>query len=146
MKIHMVRCFDDNDSTIGFMEVGDNVYFTCEDEFREDKVAGETRIPDGEYEIKLRDAGGMNVAYKERYQDDHHGMLWLQDVPGFEWIYIHTGNNDDHSEGCILVGMSASNNMTISRSREAYYALYKEVSKAILDGEKVTIDINTICS
>ena len=27
----------------------------------------------------------------------HKGMLHVQDVPGFEYILIHTGNTDEHT-------------------------------------------------
>ena len=58
-------------------------------------------------------------------------MLWLQDVPDFEWVYIHSGNNHKHTSGCLLVGYSANEAaMTIGRSRDAYSDLYQEVKDA----------------
>ncbi len=31
-------------------------------------------------------------------------MLHIQDVPGFTYILIHTGNTDEHTSGCLIVG------------------------------------------
>ena len=43
----------------------------------------------------------------------HKGMLWVRDVPGFEYILIHTGNTDEHTSGCLIVGDSQENNTII---------------------------------
>lgn len=145
MIINLYRIAPGTESTLGVLLTSNIQCFTCEDQYQAIKVDGETRIPAGTYEIKLRDAGGMNIKYKERYPN-HKGMLWLQDVPGFEWVYIHIGNNDDHTEGCILVGYGCKINSllgggTISSSRKAYSDLYRQILKAIDSGEKVEIII-----
>lgn len=136
MKLTLERIESDGDATIGRLSIdGESFCYTCEDEHREEKVAGETRIPAGEYEILLRNAGGMVGAYNDRYSDvSHRGMLHLQDVPGFEWIYIHVGNDESHSEGCILVGFERYG-MKVGRSRDAYRALYKKVADAAEAGD-----------
>lgn len=146
MNINVERLFSDNDSTIGVMSVdGSFKYFTCEDEFRVDKVMHETRIPAGRYQIKLREEGGMIKKYRARYGYWHRGMLHLQDVPGFEYIYIHAGNTDDHTSGCILVGYGANakrgSAMNISHSRDAYSILAQLVHEAIDRNEDVFITI-----
>ena len=79
--------------------------FTLEDQFQPVKVPGETRIPAGTYRIKLRTEGGMHARYSKRFGSNHYGMLHLQDVPDFKWIYFHVGNDDDDTDGCILSGM-----------------------------------------
>lgn len=112
--------------------------FTLEDQRQPEKVKDETRIPAGLYQIKLRADGGMHEKYKERFSD-HRGMLWLQDVPGFEWIYIHIGNNDDQTSGCILVGDQAMVGFELAQSVQAYRRIYGLVSNAILSGEPVDI-------
>jgi hypothetical protein len=105
------------------------------------KVPGETRIPAGTYQIKLRPEGGMNAKYAARFPADHRGMLWLQDVPGFEWVYIHIGNTDDDTLGCILVGDTANIEGTLARSEQAYRRIYGTISNAILAGEPVSITV-----
>ena len=150
MNLLLLRYSSRENSTLGILNTvvsGVITFFsyTLEDEYREYKLPGKTRIPAGEYEIKLRDAGGLNETYKKRYPD-HKGMLWLQDVHNFEWIYIHPGVNHEHTEGCILVGETAvtrvEGNHTLRDSEAAYTRLYDLLLPYLLKGERVTIRIN----
>ena len=147
MKIRHERIVSDPErGTTGIM-LTDGVFagFTVEDEHRDVKVAGETRIPAGTYEIKVRPEGGMHQRYTEKFGDRHRGMIWLQDVPGFEWIYIHIGNTADHSSGCILVGYGAmavpGAAPKVLASTECYFALAEKVYAALDAGETVIIEI-----
>ena len=144
MVIAVNRLKDDGETTIGTLSVdGAFECFTIEDTWHMVKVHSETCIPAGSYEIKLRTVGGMTSVYDKRY-DFHEGMLWLQDVPGFKWVYIHTGNKSSHSEGCILVNGvcdSTTGNMRGSKSVLAYTKLYKSIIAEINAGNKVTINI-----
>ena len=106
MKLDVVRTQFGKDATNGMLFV-DGVFecFTLEDEVRDVKVMSETAIPLGEYEIKFRNVGGFDTKYKARYGSTFHkGMLELQNVPNFKYILIHTGNTDQHTAGCLLVG------------------------------------------
>ncbi|KKL14000.1 hypothetical protein LCGC14_2520110 [marine sediment metagenome] len=85
-------------SVENFPERVRHLCYTLEDEFREIKVSGETRIPSDTYELKLRTEGGLNERYKARFPDIHEGMIWLQNVPNFSWIYLHCGNYDDDTD------------------------------------------------
>ena len=126
--------------------------YTLEDEVRDGpKVYGETAIPVGEYEFILRTVGGFHNKTAKDYDDKegfgvgwHQGMLWLQSVPGFQFILIHPGNDQFDTLGCLLVGQTQADlekneDGFIGRSRAAYEALYPKVRDALLDGEKVTI-------
>jgi len=143
MHLKLPRYNSSTNSTGGLLFV-DGLFhcFTCEDEHRDIKIHGETRIPAGTYEIKLRTQGGMTKRYAKKF-DFHQGMLWLQDVPGFDWIYIHIGNNEKHTDGCILVGFGANckNGNTVQHSTLAYTDLYLMVVEAINSGERVFIEI-----
>ena len=83
----------------------------------------------------------------KRYGADFHkGMLELQDVPNFEYILIHTGNTDEHTSGCILVMDNQENNLLIKdgfggKSRQAYERIYPKIASALINNEKVTIEI-----
>lgn len=49
--------------------------FILEDEHRNEKKSGETRIPAGRYEITLRTVGGFHQRYSNRFPIMHKGML-----------------------------------------------------------------------
>ena len=138
MEIQVNRFVSDSDTTISLISVdGRFVCFGLEDEFREDKVSNETRIPAGQYNIGLRTEGGFHQKYSRRYPNMHKGMLHLQDVPGFEWILIHCGNTDEDTSGCLLVGAQANtirNDMSIMSSRLAYENFYPIVVDAAMEG------------
>lgn len=108
--------------------------YTLEDEFRIKKVSKETRIPAGTYELKLRNEGPLNGRYRLRFGDIHMGMIWLQNVPNFKWIYLHCGNDDEDTDGCILVGSYLRLNKVLN-SRSTYRAIYPGIVENIKAGQ-----------
>jgi hypothetical protein len=151
MKLDVVRTQFGKDATNGMLFV-DGVFecFTLEDEVRDVKVMSETAIPLGEYEIKFRNVGGFDTKYKARYGSTFHkGMLELQDVPNFKYILIHTGNTDQHTAGCLLVGetqqdLDKGKDGFIGGSGDAYKKFYPKVRDALINKEKVTIKYSNI--
>jgi len=148
MKLEILRVSSDVDSSSGLVfDITDGRKFLCyslEDEYRNDKVMHETRVPAGTYQIQLRKVGGFNARYAKKYGDFHKGMLHVQDVPGFEYILIHTGNTDEHTSGCLIVGDSQENNQLIKngfigKSVQAYKRIYTPIATALENGEEVTI-------
>ena len=110
----------------------------------------ETAIPLGEYEVKFRTVGGYDARYQKKYGTTwHKGMLELQDVPNFKYILIHTGNTDEHTAGCLLVGetqqdLDRGKDGFVGGSGDAYKKMYPKVRDALLNGEKVTIKYSNI--
>lgn len=151
MELFTLRFSDGEESTLGLMfedldppRRAKFLCYTLEDQFNEPKIPKETRIPEGRYQIKLRIEGGMHQRYGDRFPW-HRGMLWLQDVPDFEWVYIHVGNDDDDSEGCLLVGDGQSSNVNdngqVMSSVAAYRRLYGMIVDALQNGDEVWIRI-----
>ena len=123
--------------------------YTLEDEYRDEKKYGETRIPDGTYKLALRKTGGYHQKYSKRFKDIHIGMLHVTNVPGFEYILIHCGNTDEHTAGCLLVGDSQENNQItkdgfIGKSTQAYKRIYPRIAEAIECGEEVIIKYKSL--
>ena len=165
MELEVIRFSSGTDSTNGILLEVDKyapaphaegfrckrkfLAYTLEDEYREQKEFGETRIPDGTYQLGLRTIGGYNQKYSKRFADIHIGMLHVLDVPNFEYILIHCGNTDENTAGCLLVGDSQENNQItkdgfIGKSTQAYKRIYPRIAEAIDCGEKVTITYKTI--
>ena len=152
MKLDVIRHQFGSDATNGILLV-DGIFecFTLEDQVRDgEKVMSETAIPLGEYEIKFRTVGGYDARYQKKYGTTwHKGMLELQDVPNFKYILIHTGNTDEHTAGCLLVGetqqdLDKGKDGFVGGSGDAYKKLYPKVRDALLNGEKVTIKYSNI--
>jgi hypothetical protein len=156
MELEVKRFADDGDTTMGILYI-DGVFecFTIEDEEQKgNKIKGETRVPNGTYDVKLRDEGGYTQKYAKKYPDMHEGMLCIHNKPNwklenngksFQYILIHTGNTDEHTMGCLLVNDSVSGKtFTGGSSVDAYKDLYPKVTKELLDGCEVTITYTDI--
>jgi hypothetical protein len=134
MEILVDRFISDDETSISRVTIDGNFEcFGLEDEYREDKIAGETRIPAGTYQIELRTEGGFHTRHLKRYGKLHKGMLHVLDVPNFTYILIHCGNTEKNTAGCLLVGTSANTaegDMSISASRAAYKKFYPKVCDA----------------
>ena len=93
MKLEVLRISSGADSTNGLLFLVENhcnetdgswiertfLAYTLEDEYRDEKVSGETRIPKGVYQLGLRTIGGYTQRYAKKFPDMHKGYtLWLQ--------------------------------------------------------------------
>jgi hypothetical protein len=135
-EIDLKRTSNNGDATLGALYVN-NVFFcyTLEDEPREVKVSGETRIPAGRYELERTFESGL-LSRMQAAWFDGDWIPTIKNVPGFTYIRIHPGNTDDHTDGCPLVGFTAdADNYTIGKSRDAFRALHKRLALAFRDGE-----------
>lgn len=131
MNYTLKRISDNGKSTIGYLSADKFKCFTLEDEYREEKVKRETRIPAGRYRVKLK---RVLTGLTKKYREKHPWFTWhleLQNVPNFTSIYIHVGNFETQTEGCILVGMGAmsGDKQSIQQSVVAFKDLYQEMIK-----------------
>jgi hypothetical protein len=140
MKFILQRFSDNRDSTLGVMlkvydlGKGEATVFqgyTLEDESRVHKQPGETRIPAGSYSIDLQLIDTpLTLKYRAKYPwfKKH---LEIKNVPGFKGVYIHIGNFDADTAGCVLLGDNADNNVigpgSISNSTAAFKRFYENV-------------------
>lgn len=127
--------------TIGKMYIdGDYFCDTLEDRVRdinkngkfdngEVKVAGETAIPYGRYQVVVT----MSPKFKRE-------LPRLLNVPNFEGILIHRGNTDKDSSGCILVGENKVKGKVINSTpyEQKLVSILKEIQNK---GEEIWITI-----
>src|SRR5210317_2054091 len=143
MKLEVLRFNSSDDFTTGLLfDVTDNIRsflcYTLEDEARTVKEWGETRIPSGKYKLSLRSEGGFHTRYLAKFGAEFHkGMIYVNEVPNFEYILWHIGNDDDDTAGCLLVGKTSQDNF-IGSSTVAYKEIYPDIAGAIIRGDKVT--------
>lgn len=153
MEVEVLRLKDDGNTTIGVFVIDGSAFCgTIEDEKREVKVKGETRIPNGTYNLSLRNEGGYNQKYLDKYGSTFHkGMLciwnkpdWIIEKDGmvFQYVLIHSGNTEKHTDACILPNYGVNfNTMVGSSSASAYKDLYPKLRDAILESENNQIKI-----
>jgi len=148
MKLELKRFSSQSDTTLGLL-FADGAFecFTLEDEYRSQKIKGETRIPAGNYKVEKREVlSGLTEKYRKKYPwFDFHFML--QDVPDFQYVYIHIGNDDDHTDGCLLVSDAVKSNRfdennNLSSSGPAFKRLYQKMSESNF----VNISITDCCT
>lgn len=112
--------------------------FTLEDEVREIetkpcaewKIPGRTAIPRGTYQV--------TVNFSNRFK---RVMPLLLEVPCFEGIRIHPGNNSANTDGCILVGKNWDGGDWISNSQAAYIDLMHKIQGALREGKHIYLEI-----
>jgi hypothetical protein len=104
-----------------------------EDEYREVKVKGDTRIAAGIYPLKCREFGGFHEKYAKRFPAFHEGMIEVGNVPNFSDILIHCGNTEHDTMGCLLVGtgLETAGRFALVSSAVAYERFYKKVIRRI---------------
>lgn len=135
MELRLVRNEFGPKATIGQLFVNDSVVplaYTLEDFVRaegEPKVPGATAIPFGRYEV--------TVTYSERFK---RALPLLLNVPNFEGIRIHPGNDSADTHGCLLVGDTRVSEERIGESKKAFFRLLPLILRAILS-EKIFVTI-----
>ena len=137
MKIEVVRQIFTDKSTIGSLLIdGEFVCYTLEDRVREIpgvpvarwKVQDQTAIPRGTYKLVLN----MSPRFKRV-------LPLLLAVPGFTGVRIHSGNTAEHTEGCILVGLTKGKDF-VGDSRKAFQILFNRLVKE-KNKEDITITL-----
>ena len=140
MKLTLKRIALRQTYTIGKLYIDDNYFCdTLEDTVRdlnkdgkfdngEKKINGKTAIPYGTYEIKW--------TYSPRFKKY---TPQLMNVPSFEGIRIHSGNQSKDTEGCLLLGENKKVGMVLN-SRATINKFYPLIKEACSKG-KVTIEI-----
>lgn len=134
MELKLIRKTFTEISTIGELHInGEFFCYTLEDKDRGlekggKKVFAKTAIPRGKYTVIL--------SYSNRFKQF---MPQIANVPFFEGIRIHSGNNADHSEGCPLVGKTKGVDF-VGNSKAAYRELFSVLNK-VAKKEKITIEV-----
>ena len=130
VKLKLTRNPSTAHCTLGALTVdGEHACFTLEDVVRDAKIAGETAIPAGAYEVIIN--------HSARFGRE---LPLLLNVPGFVGVRIHSGNTDKDTEGCILVGEKIMGESVVE-SRKAFIDLFVQMQEAIEGGEKIHLEI-----
>ena len=136
MELKLDRKYKKQNYTIGDLYVNGQWFCnTIEDKVRilnsfEDKVYGETAIPEGRYKVL--------VTYSPKFK---RYLPELINTPFFKNIRIHSGNTEKDSEGCIIVGENKVKGKVVN-SKATLDRLMNILLPASQRGEEIFI---TIC-
>ena len=104
------------------------------------KVAGETAIPKGTYKVAMNVTSPKYSASSWYWSLCQGKVPRLLNVPGFDGILIHTGNNPLQTSGCLLVGRNTKVGQ-LTESKDTFKKIYKLMKAAYDKGEEITIEI-----
>lgn len=98
-------------------------------EIKRRKIKGQTAIPSGVYNVV--------VTYSPRFR---RNMPLVENVPGFDGIRLHSGNDASDTEGCLLWGENTVVGK-VQNSRHWTGLIEERINAALKRGEKVTLRI-----
>lgn len=109
-------------------------------EIRKIKVAKQTAIPSGNYELTLhvKSPTFSQKAFYKNYCDGY--VPRILNVPGFDGILMHCGSTQNSSAGCIILGYNTVVGR-VTNSETAYKIFYSNLKAASDKGERITITI-----
>ena len=131
MKLKLIRKYKCLNYTIGHLYINDKYFCdTLEDKVRqldsiEDKIKHKTAIPKGKYKVVVT----MSPRFKRL-------LPLLLNVPFFEGIRIHRGNDENDTSGCIIVGENKIKGKVINST---YYE--KKLVELLKNEENIEIEI-----
>ena len=105
----------------------------------EKKIKHVTAIPFGTYEITMR-VISPKYSKKNAFAFTEGRMPRLLNVPEFEGILIHTGNTEQDSSGCIVVGENKDVGKVIN-SMPVFKRLWRILNDAYKEGRTIYIKI-----
>ncbi|WP_262250257.1 DUF5675 family protein [Parapedobacter soli] len=136
--IKIIRVAKGKHSTLSQLYIGG--LFCCyllEDTVRDHKVPGETAIPPGNYGLSLNHWAGMNATYAKRYPHMHEGMVEIIEIPNYQLVFFHAGNDHTDTSGCPLAGLYwvlVNGDYEVRGSRAAYEFAYPKLLAEINKG------------
>jgi len=147
-----VKRFADNDETSIGLIYFDGIFKCCsiEDQEQKDKkVKGETRVSNGVFRLALRNEGGVNQKYLAKYGSEFHkGMLciyngknWTLNCPDgkqFQYVLYHLGNTEKDTDACLLPNYGIDTKLFLgNNSGRAYEDTYPIIRDSILASNKI---------
>jgi len=146
VTIIVLRYSDDGSTTIGLLYLNGFFYcYTLEDAHHDVKIAGETRIPAGKYDLDFNKADtSLTLKYRSANPDWFTYHLEIKNIPGFQGVFIHNGGTYQDTEGCLLVSDSLSVSdaaKSLTNSKNTFKRLYIYLKEEIEKGTRVRLII-----
>ena len=139
MRLNLVRYHLSPEIVLGTVYIDLKFrWYSLEDGLRNVKIAGRTCIPPGEYKLSYR----MSPHLKRE-------VVWITNVPDFEYVYLHNGTTTEDTDGCVLVGKAVEHNTEngtrLLYSRKACEELEDLLLPRLKTGEEIVLCISRGC-
>lgn len=140
MRTKILRVAEGKQSTLSHLYI-DGIFqcYLLEDKIRTVKIPKQTAIPTGNYTLRLNTWGGMNAEYRQKFPKLHKGMIEINGLPNFSFVYIHIGNTYRQTAGCPLCGYGfefVNGDYQVLRSKDAYQMIYQKLLQLAQGNEK----------
>lgn len=153
MKLELKRIYKGDTYTIGKLYINGSYFCdTLEDkdrgltqdmpleEIKKIKVDSKTAIPTGTYKVSLDILSPKFSDFKKypAYKFCDGYLPRLVNVPGYQGVLIHIGNEDEDTDGCILVGTNSIKGK-VTNSTSTFRKLYDIITES---ESEITISIS----
>lgn len=141
----VLRYTDDGKTTLGLLYVDGRFFaYTLEDTHRDEKISGNTRIPEGRYPLSFNpNLTELTQRYRNRFPwFEYH--IEIQNIPNYDLVYIHIGNTHQDTRGCILLAdgvNAASAEKMVTHSQKAYERFYQSIYPRVHSNSPLSIRI-----
>ncbi len=131
MRTKIIRVAEGRQSTLSHLYI-DGIFqcYLLEDKIRVVKIPKQTAIPTGNYTLRLNTWEGKNTEYRTKFPKFHKGMIEINGLPAFSFVYIHIGNTYKQTAGCPLCGFGfekVGDDYEVVHSNDAYRMIYPKL-------------------
>ncbi|MFO7822343.1 MAG: DUF5675 family protein [Cyclobacterium sp.] len=141
----VLRYLDDGLTTLGLLFIDGRFFaYTLEDTHRDEKISGNTRIPEGRYPLSYnQNLTELTQRYRKRFPwFEYH--IEIKNIPNYDLVYIHIGNTHQDTRGCILLAdgvNTASKEKMVTHSQKAYERFYQAIYPRVSSNTPLSIQI-----
>lgn len=104
------------------------------------KVYGETAIPSGRYRIGMGKQSPTYAKKAEWLAFNNAEMPRIEDVKGWSGVLIHSGNDETHTLGCLIVGENKAVGKVLN-SKATFKKLFAILLAAHKEGKEIWLTI-----
>lgn len=125
---------------------GQPLFFSHVIEDDDTGAKGDKRIPSGTYTLKIHASETPKTLIFRKAWPWFTFFIEVVGIPGFDLVFVHSGNDQKDTEGCLLLNDVMGNNSIQvekegSLSNQACKRFYDLVYPMLEKGEKITITV-----
>lgn len=143
--VSLHRFMNDGETTLGMLFVNQQlICYTLEAGKQASNTHLPFRIPAGTYVFGFhKTETPLTTIYRQQY-NWFSSHLVIQDVPGFDTVFLYLGEPENRHQGCVQIADSLNNESlsnSLADSIKAYQRLYEKVTEITNKGEQLHISV-----